>query len=509
MRILCTALFPMWHYHFVSELNLIESHLDEGDDVTLLTCDGCQRACEPNPPHLLAHCLRCIGIRQHGQSLLSREVRTKPLIRADFIPLTLPPEFRNIGTVEDLKKCKVDEFDIGWAVFSSLVDRAGTEFPSLVENRLLVESLLLDSLRIYRTACAYLAEDKYDRVYIFNGRYAAARPWLRACASRGVTYVTHEKSSSLNRIFLYKNGIPHTTLGWPERMRAFWELNGNDGEVLKQAEDFFEERPKGFLTGWYSFTDKQRGDQMPADWDPKRKNAVIFSSTSNEFAGIKDLIVASLFESQLEAYSFIVKEASKRDPNLRFYLRIHPNSTEDKFRWWTEFDNETLALLTIIPPESGISSYTLLFNSDVVITPFSSIGIEATYWGKPSIVVDRPYYCGIDAVYEPQTGDEIVDLLAKDISPKPKINALKYSAFLRCSGFLLRHSNPLNYYTIDFKGSVLEARQEVHEWLARCEKRPKAGPIGKWLRDRNDAREFRKLWNQCGGKFAGFTTPVS
>ena len=492
----------MWHYHFVSELNLIESHLDAGDDVTLLSCDGCLLSCEPNPSHLLPHCARCIGIRQHGQELLSAKVRTKPLIHADFSHLKLPSEFRNITTVEDLKNCKVDDFDIGWAVFSSFVDRAGTEFPSLVENKTLVERLFLDSLRVYRTACAYLSEEKYDKVYIFNGRYAAARPWLRACASRGVTYVTHEKSSALDRIFLYENGIPHTTVGWPERMRDFWERHGNDSGVLKQAEDFFEERPKGFLTGWYSFTDKQRSDQMPTDWDPGRKNVVIYSSTSREFAGIKDLVATSLFESQIAAYSLIVKQASRRDPNLRFYLRIHPNSTEDKFRWWESFDEDTRRLLTIIPPESEISSYTLLFNSDVVVTPFSSIGIEATYWGKPSIVTDKPYYCGIDAVYEPASGDEIVELLAKDIPPKPRVNALKYSAFLRCSGFLLRQSNPLNYYTIDFKGDILEARREVREWLARCEARPAADTPRNWIRDLGDAREFRRLWSECDGWFA-------
>lgn len=492
----------MWHYHFVSELNLIESHLAAGDDVTLLACDGCLQACEPNPTHVWAHCARCVGIRQQGQSLLSAKVRGKPLISAGFSRLQLPAEFRNIRTVEELKDCKVDGFDIGWAAFSSLVDRAGTEFPSLAENSILLGRLLLDSLRVYRTACAYLDEEKYDKVYVFNGRYAAARPWLRACASRGVTYVTHEKSSSLDRIFLYENGIPHTTVGWPERMRVFWERKGNDSEVLRQAEDFFEERPKGFLTGWYSFTDKQRADQMPADWDPKRKNAVIFSSTSREFAGIKDLVAKSLFESQLAAYSSIVKRASLLAPNLRFYLRIHPNSTEDKFRWWEEFDQNTLELLTVIPPESEISSYTLLFNSDVVMTPFSSIGIEATYWGKPSIVVDRPYYCGIDAVYEPETEDEIVGLLTSDIPAKPKINALKYSAFLRCSGFPLEHSRPLNYYTIDFKGVVPEARQEVHEWLGKSEKRPPVSGWRKRLRDKGDAREFRRLWDEYDGWFA-------
>lgn len=492
----------MWHYHFVSELNLIEHHLSKGDRVTLLKCDASLEACEANPQHQLAHCLRCMGIRDHGSSLISAPIRILPLIDTSLTKKRCPISVAQFRTIEELKGLKWKNFDIGWAVYSSLVDREGSEHPDIQGNRKLIQRLLLDAWSVFETADHMLRREKVDRVYVFNGRYAAARPWMRACESHGVTFVTHEKSSSLNRIFLYENSIPHTTVGWPERMEAFWKLNGAKAEVLKEATDFYEERPKGLMTGWVSYTAHQKAGTLPDNWNPQAKNIVIFSSTSREYAGIKDMVVDSIFPSQLEAYSFIAKELKTREPETQVYLRIHPNSAEDKYRWWEEFDLLTKKRIQIIPPESQISSYHLLWAASIAVTPFSTIGAEATYWGVPSVVVDRPYYCGIDAVYEPETPQEIVQLLCGRLDAKPKINALKYSAYLRCGGFSLENSEPVNYYTLKFKSQILEARREVHEWLGECEKRPPVSGFKKWLQDRKDRRDFKRLWAECNGWFA-------
>ena len=48
MCILFTTLYPRWHYHFTTELNLVESHIATGDRVTVLACDASLRACDCN-----------------------------------------------------------------------------------------------------------------------------------------------------------------------------------------------------------------------------------------------------------------------------------------------------------------------------------------------------------------------------------------------------------------------------------------------------------------------------
>jgi hypothetical protein len=495
MNVFFTGLFPMWHYHFVSELNLIEHHLSLGDSITLLKCDAALNSCEANPQHHLAHCLRCMGIRDHGVHLLSKRIRILPLVVSAYAKKKSPFSSRSLRTVEDLKVLRWKNFDIGWAVYSSLVDRTNTEYPDIRANQSLIQELLNDAWAVFETALLYLEKEKIDRVYIFNGRYAAARPWLRACEAHGITFFTHEKSGSLNRIFLFENTTPHTTVGWPQRIQQFWRQHGKDPEVLREAVDFYEERPKGLLTGWVSFTSHQKMGLLPSNWKSDKKNIVIFSSSTREFAGIEDMNLKTKFTSEFESYSLIAKEVKSREPHTEVYLRIHPNSAKDLYRWWENFDSETMKKLHVIPPESEVSSYHLLWAASVAVTRFSTIGVEATYWGIPSVVIDNSFYSGIDAVYEPQSLEEIIEILCGELPPaKPKENALKYSGFLRCGGFLLAHSSQaLNYYTIDFKGQFLEARRQILEWMGVCEQRDRiVGKLSKWNAF-CDSLAFRKL----------------
>jgi hypothetical protein len=89
-----------------------------------------------------------------------------------------------------------------------------------------------------------------------------------------------------------------------------------------------------------------------------------------------------------------------------------------------------------------------------------------------------------------------------NLPPKPKENAIMYGAFWRCYGDDLPFSAPKNFYTLDFKGRILEARREIHEWLGECEKRPPVSGFKKWLQDRKDRRDFQRLWDECDGWFA-------
>ncbi len=502
MNILFTGLYPMWHCHYVAELNYIEKHLSLGDRVTLLRCDADQLSCEANPKRELAHCLRCIGIRQHGESLLSSKVKTAPLIIEDF-KNAVPTKFEvNVSTISEMKETHVAGFDIGSAVYSSLVDRTMSATPDLNIHRDLARDLFLDSYRIYLSAIRYLEEGRYDRVYVFNGRYAGARPWIRACEKKKVSFFTHDKFSSPDRPTRFDCALPHIPAQYPRRILDFWESAEGNSAIVDQARDFFEERPKGKLTGWVSFVDLQEKDMLPAGWDSSKKNIAIFSSTEWEFVSIKELMENALFPCQEDACHYLITEVHKRDPEVCFYIRIHPNSSADKGRWWELPSIQNLAHCTIIPPESSISSYALLQACDTSVTYISTIGVEATYWGKPSIILAQAIYWGLDAVYEPKTREEALEMLCSDLVPKPQTNALKYAAFLRCGGDELPHSEAVNYYTMTFKGQILEARQEVHAWLGACEKRSPASGWKKWLRDKRDRRHLKTLWKECDGWFA-------
>ena len=152
MKVLFTGLYPMWHYHYVTELEIMEKHLDAGDEVTLLTCDAFLRACEANPKHELYHCLRCMGIRQHGMGLLSRKVKTLPLGKR-YVHPEIPS---HLDSLEGLKSIRIGEFDAGMAAFSSLVDYSKETTPDITKHGKHALKLLQDTADLYRTALEYL-----------------------------------------------------------------------------------------------------------------------------------------------------------------------------------------------------------------------------------------------------------------------------------------------------------------------------------------------------------------
>ena len=121
-------------------------------------------------------------------------------------------------------------------------------------------------------------------------------------------------------------------------------------------------------------------------------------------------------------------ETFKDDPTIQFCLRTHPNLKG--------FDNsqtreiKQLAALypnvLVISAEDTVDSYGLLAACDVALTFGSTIGVEACYWGKPSILAGRALYQFLDCCYKPNNHEELVAMIKSDLKPKPREESLKY-----------------------------------------------------------------------------------
>jgi len=492
-NVLFTGLYPMWHYHFSSELDIIQKHIELNQNVTLLVCDGVLHACEANPDHVLAHCLRCIGIRNHGLSLLSSRIHILPLI--DDHNTKLRTHFLNIN---DLKEYHVDQFDVGMAVYSSLVDYSNEVLPDPKVHAEHIKKLITDAVDTYTSALNYLKKNKYDLVYIFNGRYAAARAWVRACEKHGVRFRIHERAGKHDRYTQLENSYLHDTSIYASLINKHWDECADITSRYREASEFFEERPKGRLGTWHSFVTDQDKEISDIQTNPELKQYIIFSSTESEFSATEDFYKPLLFERQLEAIGRIAKYISLNLKHVRLTLRVHPNSKSDKDRWWESPSLTEIEKLIIIPPESKISSYQLLNIANLVITLGSSIGVEATYWGKTSILFGQAYHRGIKAVYEPNDYGQLWQMLENPPPPLPVEGALKYGYYFRTAGEPFSNIEPVNYYTLKFKGEILEAPQTVHQWLGECERRKPVVGLRKWLQNIGDRRRFKKLFRSCG-----------
>ena len=208
-KILFTGLYPLYHYHLVSEMSLLEQHLSQGDDVYLLECDASLNACECNPNHDLSHCARCIGIRQCAVEKTGNQAKPVKFENQKSSFKKAQNLFKNIKSLDDLKSFKIQNFDLGMAVYSSLVDHSKNTSPCFTAYRKRIFLLFVDALFSYENTIQWLQENHPAIVYIFNGRYAVARAMVRACEYLKIKYFTHERTAQLNYVVLFEDRLPH------------------------------------------------------------------------------------------------------------------------------------------------------------------------------------------------------------------------------------------------------------------------------------------------------------
>ena len=108
--------------------------------------------------------------------------------------------------------------------------------------------------------------------------------------------------------------------------------------------------------------------------------------------------------------------------------------------------------LTVIPAESPISTYALLGACDKVLTFGSSVGIEAVYWGKPSVLAGLSFYRDLGGVYRPGTHGELMELLRADLEPAGVESALMFGHFFATFGTPHKHYRPDGIFEGTFKG---------------------------------------------------------
>jgi len=100
--------------------------------------------------------------------------------------------------------------------------------------------------------------------------------------------------------------------------------------------------------------------------------------------------------------------------------------------------------LTLIDSTSRISTYSLVDAVDRVVTFGSTVGIEATYWGKVSLLAGGPaLYEHLDVVHIARTHDELLELVAAKLDPKPIAAAVKYGYCMQTFG------HPFVYWRAD------------------------------------------------------------
>jgi hypothetical protein len=415
--------------HFETELELISDLLDEGHEVHVLRCTGALVTCLKNPEHRPGCCRICVSKIDAGLGVVAHPRLTVEELQPDFRERGLPDEFAD---AEELKQYCFEGANIGRGVYSTLCSRINkdTRFDThryAAEVRRELEA----AAHAYVAVRELISRHKPDRVYVFNGRFSVCYPVIEASRQAGVDYYTHERGGTPDRYLLRKNALPHDLAFNHREILAAWD--GGAGDKRQKAENWYRDRRNGVEESWE------------------------FNSTMEEYASIKGW-EPTLYADEVQGLRQIVASLSAHS-GVHVYLRVHPNlkniprADNYQLREYLDFEKQ-FRNLTIIWPESAVHTYALLDACKVTLTFGSTIGAEACFWKKPSILAGRSLYEQLDCCHRPRNHDELMALLLGEAPEKDILGALKYAYWETVRGTPFRRFTPTSLYTGEFNGRV-------------------------------------------------------
>lgn len=365
-----------------------------------------------------------------------------------------------------LREYKIEDFDIGFAVLSSLVSVCRDPEPDLCQYQDTIERFLIAALQTYRHTQAFIDEYRPDRIYVFNGRFAAMRAVFRAAQSRGVECCLHERGCDNQHYDVLTNHMSHDIPAMHGVIRRRWEAAESNPQRQAIAETWYRERVQRVERNWHSFVKDQQLGELPTGWNPNKKNITVFCSSDDEFAAIGDFWNNTLYSDQSEAIRRIVTDLLPHR-EINFTLRMHPNLKGVTHRGVQAMLNLRSTNLNVLPPESSVDSYTLLKASDCVVTFGSTVGIEAVYWERPSVLLGPAFYQDLGGIYRPTTHAETFSLLTQNLATQSKLGAHMYGFWLQTYGIPFRYFQASGLFDGTFKDQVLYARPPKKTFVSR------------------------------------------
>jgi hypothetical protein len=211
-------------------------------------------------------------------------------------------------------------------------------------------------------------------------------------------------------------------------------------------------RRAGAAQGWKSYIRGQERGLLPSGWDPGKRNIVVFNSSQDEFETFAEMR-NPVYADQSEALDALA--AASLPPDVRLYLRVHPNLARIYNSQLQHLARMRAPRLTTVDATSPVDTYALLGAAEKVLTFGSTVGVEATFWGKPSILVGRSLYEHLGACAIPRSHEELLAMLAGQIQPGSRAGALAYGFWNATAGIAHDRFDSLGRIRGRFDGRVL------------------------------------------------------
>ena len=299
---------------------------------------------------------------------------------------------------------------INESIKSTLISKSGAEHP--VQNRRfqkLSASFRLEALRSFHVVMNVVSVNgPYEQISVVNGRFPYQRAVQQASNFLQIRAMSFERGTyehTLPRGLSTRDRYFNSSNYWHEDFPTTSRLNRQRNILLRfQSGDpgFSRINPQTWLAE--RRTPLGRGNQFNESWrtslstleESSEKIVTFFTSSADEFAELGPEWKEAKWKSQWDAFEFLIPLLHNQ--GFETILRVHPNlrnkhKTERKtVRNALEEFERKFSYLKVIDASSTIDSYCLVEISTAVIVWNSTIGLESSLMGKPTVCLSSCEY---------------------------------------------------------------------------------------------------------------------
>ncbi len=457
-----------YNTHFETELELMHKSQMIGDEVYSLFCKGglnkyCAVAYE-NEDKLI--CDYCQAKYYKGMDLINLPIENRFSLKRDFSGY---PEyiFTKYESFSELAKIKYKNINIGDNIartYKSIVSIQADHIVEMPDD--FIFNSLVNSISVLDCFIDLHKSINFDCLFFFSGRFPEYYPLLKYCQDNDIVFYVHDRGANYNKYCLIENSYFND---YQKVLDAFVtknlkKISGNNYQEI--GKQWFEAKLKGSGAAWLSYTKDQEASKLPDDFDRNKHNIVIFNSSLHEISIDDSWAPLQCFKDEILLFRTLC-EYYKDKPEYHFILRCHPNiafNSGEQLERLEEFKTNSPSNLSIVLPREKVDSYELVKKADIVIASFSTtVGVEAVYLRKPSILLGPALFSHLNTVYKPENMDKLFELLDnKELPPKPYENALKYGYCMATYGEEFEYYQPTGIFEGTFMGVDLN---KSHKFL--------------------------------------------
>ena len=317
----------------------------------------------------------------------------------DDVAKKLIEQVKSMNSISALKELRYLEIAPGTALANEITNLTKDRDLDLRSNWTLIKKIIYSYLEVYSATKIEIQDKNIEKVHVFNGRFLHERA-VRDCAKNLQTEVLIFETTR-DRYF--------------QRLEGFHSRTDNQKYMLEHWANSLDSESNKFEIGSLYFEELRSKNnpfkvESTEKFNRRNKFFVYFSSSDDEAVGFWDEWREPL-GNQLEVVRRL-QDIFNLQNEFDLIIRLHPNlsnkGTSVKSNWSTISPTKRSM---VIGPTAKISSYELLDNCVGVISYGSTLGLEAAFNLKPSIVLADSGYDLLEVVDKAQSWDEVAQWL--------------------------------------------------------------------------------------------------